>query len=109
MADVGVVRNPAPKRATAGVGPSKSNENIPNIVLMILVSAARSMPGPGRGNPLTLEYRSVLGVVLFSTLAIPKVSLSQAGDGTGLIYAELNPAVISILRSEMPALRHRRF
>ena len=35
--------------------------------------------------------------------------LSQAGDGTGLIYAELNPAVISILRSEMPALRHRRF
>ena len=81
MADVGVVRNPASNRGTAGVGPSESYEIIPNIVLMILVSAARSMPGPGRANPIILEYRSVLGLVLFSTLGIPKVSLSQAGDG----------------------------
>ena len=81
MADVGVVRNPASNRGTAGVGPSESYEIIPNIVLMILVSAARSMPGPGRANPLTLQYRSVLVVVLFDILPLPGVSLSQAGDG----------------------------
>ena len=73
--------DPAWKRGTAGVGPYKSYENIPDIVLMILVSAARSMPGPGRTNPLTLQHRLVLGVVLFDILPLPGVSLSQAGDG----------------------------
>eukprot|EP01052_Picozoa_sp_SAG31_P064721 SAG31_NODE_23559_length_501_cov_5.136816_1_plen_58_part_01 len=58
MADVGVLRNPASskttKRGTAGAGISESYENIPNIVLMILDSAPKSMPWPGRANPLTL-------------------------------------------------------
>ena len=31
-------------------------------------------------NPVTLQYRSVLGVIIYSILGIPEVSLSQAGD-----------------------------
>ena len=33
-----------------------------------------------RENPVTLQYRSALGVILYSILGIPEVSLSQAGD-----------------------------
>ena len=81
MADVGVLRNPASKRGTAGAGISESYENIPNIVLMILDSAPKSMPRPGRANPLTLQYRSVLGVILYSILPLPGVPLHSVWTG----------------------------
>eukprot|EP01052_Picozoa_sp_SAG31_P004343 SAG31_NODE_179_length_21090_cov_11.862871_7_plen_88_part_00 len=81
MADVGVLRNPVSKRGTAGAGISELYENIPNIVLMILDSAPKSMLWPGRPNPLTLQYRSVLGVILYSILPLPGVPLHSVWTG----------------------------
>eukprot|EP01047_Picozoa_sp_COSAG01_P130953 COSAG01_NODE_60599_length_294_cov_0.220513_1_plen_58_part_01 len=39
------------------------------------------MPRPGRANPLTLQYRSVLGVILYSILPLPGVPLHSVWTG----------------------------
>jgi len=81
VADVGDLRNSASNRGTAGAGISESYENIPNIVLMILDSAPKSMQWPGPANPLTLQYRLVLGVILYSILPLPGVPLHSVWTG----------------------------